>query len=335
MYISFSIIITFYEDNIYLTKCLDKLNTILSPKQIDFEVILISEKKYTIKKIYKYDLHFLHSLNIKNPGKKRNIAAKFSKNSILVFLDDDAYPSKNWLITAYKFFLNKKINYCLGGPGIIPKDDNYFSQLSNLFLCSKIFYPFRERYISVQNKNKKKFTDWPSVNFFIPKKLFWSVGGFDETYWPGEDSKLCNKLFIKKKLIIYLSKLVVYHYRRSSLILHIKQFFRYGYNRMTFYLNGDANSSEFIFFVPLLFIFYIFFLLFFQNSLIILLPLYIYILLLFIDIFFVNEISKKKVDVVLFSRFVIIISHIAYGFGSFLSLLNYLFSREYKTKLKR
>ena len=35
--------------------------------------------------------------------------------------------------------------------------------------------------------------DWPSVNFIISKKFFEDLKGFDEIYWPGEDSKLCDQ----------------------------------------------------------------------------------------------------------------------------------------------
>ena len=174
MQISFSIIITFYKKNKFLEKCLKYIDQ-FSNSKIDFDVILISEIKYKPKK-YNYKLRFIHTPHLNRPGEKRNFAARISNKSILAFIDDDAYPTKKWLEKAFNFYLKKKkLNVCLGGPGLIPHDDNFQAKTADKFFTSKIFYPFSERYKNEKKKNLKYVNDWPAVNLFIPKKIFFHV----------------------------------------------------------------------------------------------------------------------------------------------------------------
>ena len=334
MKISFSIIITFYENNFYLEKCLDKLNY-LKKNNFDFEVILVSEIIHKLKN-YNYKISFIHTPQTNNPGEKRNIAALNASNSILVFLDDDAYPLDDWLKKAYEYYKKNDMTNCLGGPGILPPDDKFEAKVSNKFYTSSLFYPFSERYKNVQKKKYKSYNDWPSVNFFVPKKIFHEVGGFNPKYWPGEDSKLCNEIIDKKYNIKYLNDLIVMHYRRSSYSKHMKQVWRYGFHRMKFFFDRDNNSKSIFFLIPLIFSIYFFTL---PISLYLLtnfalLPLAAYIALLIVDIFFNYE-KKDSIKIIVYSRVMILLSHLAYGLGSLNAICNKILKKNYKISLKR
>ena len=229
-----------------------------------------------------------------------------------------------------KIFLKKKSDfYCLGGPGILPKDENFFGRSANLFNISKIFYPFPERYASINEKRFQNYDDWPSVNLFVSRKIFIKIGGFDPKYWPGEDSKLCEKLINKKIKILYDPGVITYHYKRSDLIKHLNQNFRYGFHRGKFFIEGDQNSRKFIFILPSLFLLYNL-LVFLIPIKVFMIPIILYVSILLFDL--KNSIKYERNILVLFySRIIFYITHNAYGLGFLTSLL----SKNYKLKLGR
>lgn len=334
MNISFSIIITFFEKNHYLEKCLNEISK-LETKNINFEVILVSEINFQLKS-YSYNIRFIHTPNVKSPGQKRNIGVQNSNNTILAFIDDDAFPLPNWLKVAHSYFKGNLEPCCIGGPGILPTNDLPQSKIINKFFISQIFYPFPERYKSIHSKNLKNFRDWPSVNLFIPRKIFDSVGGFNPKFWPGEDSKLCNEIIKKNYKIIYLYNLIVMHYRRADFKSHIKQVFRYGFHRMKFYFNKDNNSKSLLFTIPVFFLLYFLFLplgIVILNK-IILIPLAVYLFLLIID-GFKNFEKKDKIINFFISIIIIFASHMSYGLGGLKALYNVIFEKKYNLKLKR
>ncbi len=57
-----------------------------------------------------------------SPGRKRNIGVARSDGEFLAFIDNDAYPRKDWLKNAMKYFENPEIAG-VGGPGVTPDED--------------------------------------------------------------------------------------------------------------------------------------------------------------------------------------------------------------------
>jgi cellulose synthase/poly-beta-1,6-N-acetylglucosamine synthase-like glycosyltransferase len=335
MIYKYSVIITAYEDSYYLRKCIDEL---LNLNYLKFEIILISEVLIDFDLYLKKHKNFtvLCCKNVKSPAKKRNIASKKAQGEILAFLDDDSYPKKNWLKIADKFFLNNsQKTTCVGGPGILPKNESFFGKICNLYFISRIFYPFSERYTERKEKNLLEFSDWPSVNFFIRKSFFFKIRGFDERYWPGEDSKLCEEVLKRKGKIIYISNLIVFHYRRSSLSKYIKQIYRYGFHRGLFFFSGNSNSKKLIYVLPLIFTLFLilYFLINLQNINYILFLIFIYLSFLVIDLFFLIK-YEKNIFILLFSRVLTLITPFIYVVGFAKSLLIGKIYK-YKSSLKR
>jgi glycosyltransferase involved in cell wall biosynthesis len=56
------------------------------------------------------------------PSDKRDIALKHAKGQILAFLDDDAYPVKEWLKAALVNFSDPEVA-AVGGPAVTPLND--------------------------------------------------------------------------------------------------------------------------------------------------------------------------------------------------------------------
>jgi GT2 family glycosyltransferase len=247
------------------------------------------------------------------PGRKRDIGEKYSSGKYLVFLDDDSYPAKNYLDLAFSFV--KKNILVFGGPGVTPNNNSLFQKISGSFFLSKYSGNNPERYIPLGKI--RFFDDWPTVNFIINKKLFKKIGGFNNDFWPGEDSFLCEKLHKYKKKILYIPNLIVYHDRRKSLSEHLKQINLYGKNRGFFFKNLHSNSFKFKNLMPSLFV--IFTLISFVNFIISETPSYLnFFWLLYLYIIFKSFIDIKKYmnfKISFFTMLLIPLSHISYGIG--------------------
>jgi GT2 family glycosyltransferase len=103
-------------------------------------------------------------------------------------------------------------------------------------------------------KNCFESDDIHSCNFIARKSVIESAGGWNEKYWPGEDTLMC--LAIKKlgKKLIESSEVVVYHHRRSLFKPHIKQVSRFGEHRGFFTKKFPENSAKLTYFFPTLLI---------------------------------------------------------------------------------
>ena len=312
--IFFSVIITCKENSLYLLNCLNFLN---KQKFKNFEVILVSENYFSINRKYIFNLKKVHDKS-RFPGVKRHIAVNHSLGKYIVFLDDDAYPSRDWLNEYHKIIKIKK-NVILGGPAIDILNANNISQRSFAFLYKvKFFGGFPERYFPLK---EKIVDDWPTVNLCVKKSLYYQTSGLNYIHWPGEDTLFCNEIFYKlKKKILYTPKPVVFHFRRVSIFKHIKQLYSYGKMRGLFFVNKINNSFKIKYTIPTLFTLYnilliINYLLLGNKSLIFFIPLLVYIILnIFLTVHTLLKINEKKKLIILFiiSNF---INHNVYGIG--------------------
>jgi cellulose synthase/poly-beta-1,6-N-acetylglucosamine synthase-like glycosyltransferase len=226
-----------------------------------------------------------------NASEKRNIGVKNATGEIVAFLDDDAYPKKDWLKNALKHFKETPIGHseshqgeeshtkissnrdsspaneagqndngnhnivAVGGPAITPESDNIFQKASAAAFESFIGGgATRNRYLPV-GKNRD-IDDWPSVNLLVRRDVFVKTGGFDKRYWPGEDTKLCLEL-LKYGKIVYEPNAIVHHHRRGSLNKHLRQIGNYGLHRGHFARLYPQNSLKLTYLIPSLFFLYI------------------------------------------------------------------------------
>src|SRR4030042_1412732 len=123
-----------------------------------------------------------------SPGQKRDIAMNYAKGEILAFIDDDAYPAKDWLKNAVKNFTDPEVA-AVGGPAITPGDDSARQTASGRVYSSPLVSAkYMYRYLP---RRRMEVSDYPSCNFLIRKSIMQGLGGFKTQLWPGEDTKLC------------------------------------------------------------------------------------------------------------------------------------------------
>lgn len=291
--IDFSIIIPVRVKTPYLLQTLAHLD---KQTNQNFEVLVITDK---ISKT-------------SNPAIKRNLGAKIAKGKYLAFLDDDSYPSSNWLKNAQKQLDNPQIA-AVCGPCLTPPEDNIFQKASGLvwssFLGSGGAGTYRNR-VSIP----RFVDDYPSVNLIVKKIDFRAVKGFDTHHWPGEDTILClNLVHQLHRQIYYHPSIVVYHHRRNVIVPHLQQITRYALHRGNFARIFPQTSFRIGYLIPSFFLIYCLslpFLVFnFKFSIF---PLYFYCFLLILT--FLKFIFKKNDILISFLATITIpITHLYYG----------------------
>lgn len=246
--IKFSFIIPAKELNDYIQELVLK---ILAFDRDDFEIILYPNKEAQ-KSWPKTRVLASGPLS---PARKRNLAIKDAAGSILIFIDDDAYPQEDFLAVLAQDFQDEKI-LAVGGPAITPRESQFWQRVSGATFLSALSGGFPERYRPI---GKKRFvSEWPTVNFSIRKNIFQEIGGFNCDYWPGEDSLLCFDLLTKKNIqVLYDPALIVYHHRREGLLKHILQISAYGLHRGYFAKKFPQSSLKWKFFMPSLLVLFI------------------------------------------------------------------------------
>lgn len=245
-----SIIIPLKEINDYVREAIPH---ILNLDYENFEILIFpdNETQETFQKTRVIATGFI------GPAQKRDLALKYAQGEILAFIDDDAYPKKDWLKNAIRYFDDPEIA-AVCGPGITPLN-NSIKQKASGWVCSSALAGPKISYRYFPGP-KREVNDYPTMNFIIRKTDFKTRGGFDSHFWPGEDSELCLGLTKKMgKKIIYDPEIVVFHHRRPLFFPHLKQISRYGLHRGYFARILPETSRHLVYFIPSLFVLFLLF----------------------------------------------------------------------------
>lgn len=186
------------------------------------------------------------------PAEKRNLGIAEARGSIVVFLDDDAYPAPDWLERAIAYFTIPGV-VAVGGPGVTPVEDPFLAQMSGLvYACPLVSGSARHRYTP---ERVLEVDDFPSCNLFVTAEALRKAGGFRVDYWPGEDTLLCLDLVhTHGGRILYEPRALVYHHRRQLFLPHLRQVSRYGLHRGLFARRFPQNSHRLAYWLPSLFV---------------------------------------------------------------------------------
>ena len=325
--IKFSIIIPVRDTTPFLKETIKKLR---HQNYKNFELLIITDK---------VSLQHGSSTHQLGPSFKRNLGAKMAKGEYLAFLDDDSYPSKSWLKNANKVFKKHPNAAGVCGPCLTPPKDNALRQASGLFWSSWLGSGGAGQYRN-SKQLQRLVQDYPTVNLIVKKSDFDQIGGFNNNYWPGEDTILCLDIIEKlKKDIIYHPSIVVFHHRREVIKAHLQQITRYAIHRGYFAKIFPKTSRKIGYFLPSIFTLYtiIFIIInllipsFFvaHKSLLYLLkfPLLLYLSIL-ITTFIKFIFDGNKLKVSFLATITIPITHFYYG----ILFLNGIFKKEVRFK---
>ena len=311
-----SIIIPCKEVDNYTRECIENCRQLDYP---NFEIILLPD-------FFKEEIDGVKVITTGSvaPGVKRNIGVKRSNGEFCAFIDNDAYPRSNWLTSALKVLEDPQVGG-VGGPGLTPETDDLLQKAGGYVLSSFMAGKLSSRY---RTKSCFESDDIHSCNFVARKTVIEAAGGWNEKYWPGEDTLIC--LAIKKlgKKLIESSDVVVYHHRRSLFLPHLKQVSRFAEHRGFFVKKFPENSVKLAYFVPSLLVVSVFV----GILLSLFFSIFAYVLLFGVSVYLVSSfvasgLQVKDVKLLLSVWLGIIVTHIIYG--------SYFLSGLIKRDLKR
>lgn len=276
----------------------------------DFEIIIITDQKENLPKA------IIIASGEPTPAYKRNLGVKKARGEYLAFLDDDSYPTGDWLKNALRVFKESDNITAVCGPTLTPSADSIYQKASGWvwasWLGSGSAGVYRNRI-----RPRRKVDDFPSVNLIVRKKDFEKVGGFDINHWPGEDTKLCLDLVKLGKKIVYDPKVLVYHHRRAVILPHLKQISRYAMRRGHFARIFPETSFRIGYFLPVIGAYGLFagtiFLLFcpFLRPIYFLLLTFYLLLLIFSGI--EAAVKEKNIRILFLVMAGIFLTHLTYG----------------------
>jgi len=310
----FSIIIPVKEINDYIQ---DFIPINLNQSYKNFEIIILPNQNPENNPFKDKRVKIIPSGNV-GPAEKRDLGVKKSAGEIIAFIDDDAYPEKDWLKNSLKFFQNPEIA-AVGGPNLTPKESNFFQKVSGEVLASYLVSgPVNFRY---KPGKEHVCDDLPSCNFLVRKSIFKKIKGFDTSFWPGEDTKLCLDIINQGKKIIYTPELLVYHHRRPTLKGYLKQIFTYAKHRGFFAKRYPKSSLKLSYMIPSLFVLGLVFGFFLALSNSFIALIYNSVLLFYFALVFLVSLTTKKISYILPFMAISFLTHITYGLGILKGLL--------------
>jgi len=306
----FSIIIPFKTWNLYVE---ESVNHCLEQTEKDFEIILLPDveidKKFPKTKIF--------PTGPIKPSLKRNLGVEKSKGEILAFIDDDAYPDKDWLKNSIKYLQDESVG-AVGGPNLTPPSDSILQKASGDILASPLTGRSSIRYKI--GKNPEQVLELPSCNLLVKKEIFLQTNKFDPELLTAEDSELCFEINNLKKKVLYVPDVIVYHHRRKLFKPHLKQMYVYGRD-IAWLIKNKFSIDKLYYSILSLFVIYLVIglILSFFNSYIKLF--YIYSLSTYLIITAIASFKQNKThSLLIFSG--LVLTHIVYGVGFLYGLLS-------------
>jgi cellulose synthase/poly-beta-1,6-N-acetylglucosamine synthase-like glycosyltransferase len=238
-----SVIVPLKRLNDYVAECLRHLRL---QTYTNFDVYVITDEAQTLD-VDGIDVHFLASGPVP-PNIKRMQAAQQSDAPIVALIDDDAYPTPQWLESAVAHFADPEV-VAVGGPAVTPPHDGAGQQVSGAVYASRLVSAsYVYRYLP---RDQREVDDYPSCNLIVRRAPFLEHVPQCLRYWPGEDTKLC--LLLTKdsgKRIVYDPAVAVFHHRRNIFWGHFKQVWNYAVHRGFFAKRYPETSLRPAYFIP-------------------------------------------------------------------------------------
>jgi len=208
---AFSIIIPTLNEEKHIGACLTRLAALKYPSSC-LEVIVVDNG--STDATLEIAISFATAVNLRVLEKKgvhvsamRNFAAENASGEVLVFLDADCYVPNDWLLQAH---------IVMGGGRRIIAGARYKIPASSSWVA--------EAWYAGRATTKRTPTSYvPSGDLFVPKSLFRSLGGFDESLETNEDYEFCYRAATTGVSTLSVPELAVIHEGTPQ---SLKAFFR-------------------------------------------------------------------------------------------------------------
>jgi cellulose synthase/poly-beta-1,6-N-acetylglucosamine synthase-like glycosyltransferase len=232
-----SIIVPSYKSKENLKNCLEHC---LELNYDNFEIIVAGK----MDPLMSDDNVIWLRVDDESQGCKRNAAIAKATGEICAFIDDDAFPRRDWLHNSVKYFKDPDVG-AISGPGIAPNDETLMERGSSAVLASYLGTgPARCRYTPCNQGIVQDAA--PAYNLLVRRDLLLEIGGFPTGIRAAEDLILSGKIRNQGKKIWYANDVIVYHRRRSLFIPLARQIGNYALHR-GFLLKEHIETRNLVF----------------------------------------------------------------------------------------
>jgi glycosyltransferase involved in cell wall biosynthesis len=211
-----SVVVCSYNGSRTIDQCLESLFRL---DYTNYEVIVIDDGSTdaTAEIASKYPVRLIRTSN-HGLSAARNRGLAESTGEIIAYIDDDAYADPNWL--RYLAITFQDSNYaCIGGPNFAPPEDGLIAQC----VARAPGGP-----VHVLNTDREA-EHVPGCNLAIRAAVLRDIGGFDPQFRAaGDDVDLCWRLTELGYKIGFHPAAFVWHHRRNSISMYVKQQRGYG-----------------------------------------------------------------------------------------------------------
>jgi GT2 family glycosyltransferase len=226
--IDVSIIIVNYNTCKLLQESIDSVKQ--KTYNINYEIIVVdnnsNDGSQSIIKLFFPDVTFIECNENLGFGKANNLGATYANGEYLFLLNTDTLLINNAIEILYKFMcqaVNKNVAIC--GGNLFTKDLNHnysysnrYPSLLNLFLYrSQLRLSFKKADFFNSSANDKDVAIIIGADFFIRKKIYEEVKGFDPNFFMYiEDGDLCFRVYKAGYRIVSVPEAKIIHYQGKS-----------------------------------------------------------------------------------------------------------------------
>ncbi len=306
MQLSYSFIIPVYNRPDEVEELLESLSKMEG--NIPSEILIIEDgstilcKEVCDKYAAVLDIEYFSKEN-SGPGASRNYGMQRAKGNYFIILDSDCILPPQYLKTV-DAFLQKRYVDCYGGADAAHDSFTPLQKAINYTMTSF----FTTGGIRGSKKSVSKFEP-RSFNMGISKEVFEATAGYAKIH-PGEDPDLSHRILKTGFKTAFLPDAYVFHKRRISWSKFYQQVRKFGLVRPIL-STWHPEAAKITFWLPTVFVFFVIgsLLLGVVVNSILLVPLGLYLLLLFID----SLIKNKSLKVAILSIAAVFVQFFGYG----------------------
>ncbi|MHC4828206.1 MAG: glycosyltransferase, partial [Planctomycetota bacterium] len=211
-----SVVVCSYNGGKTIRQCCEGLSKLEYP---DFEVIAVDDGSQddTAKVAEEYASRVIRTEN-KGLSSARNTGLAAATGDIVAFIDDDAYPDRDWLSYLAATFTSSS-HVAVGGPNAKAPGDGEFAD------CVA-HAPGNPTHVLLTDEEAEHL---PGCNMAFRREALEAVGGFDRRFRvAGDDVDICWRLRERGWTLAFSPAAQVWHHRRDTLSAFVSQQVAYG-----------------------------------------------------------------------------------------------------------
>jgi GT2 family glycosyltransferase len=212
-----SVVVCTYNGSASIRECCERLKRLEYP---DFETIVVDDGSDdgAGEIAAGFGFRVIRAEENEGLGSARNRGLAAATGEIVAYIDDDAFPDKDWLLYIAAGF-SKQDCVAVGGPNVTPPDDGGFAR------CVA-YAPGNPSHVLSTDTIAEQL---PGCNLAIRRSALEEVDGFDPQFRAaGDDVDICMRLRERGWTLAYCPAAMVWHRRRGTLAAFLAQQAGYG-----------------------------------------------------------------------------------------------------------